>query len=118
MIGVAEGGIVVDGGVDEIGMAKIFVEAFDAVVPELGFDAAEAALDPFGGDEGVDERELGGIGGLGLIVKSGGGGFEFGGVLAGGDVGPGGACGFFGVGGGAGFSLRGPLTAGVFVVSA
>ena len=61
MESVAEGGIVLNGGVDEIGVGEIFVEAFDAVVPELGFDAAEAALDPLGGDEGVDERELVGV---------------------------------------------------------
>ena len=41
--------------------AEVFIEAFDAVVPELGFDAAEAALGPLGGDEGVDERELVGV---------------------------------------------------------
>jgi hypothetical protein len=46
----AEGGVVLDGGVDEIGMCEIFVEAFDAIVPELGFDAAQAALYPLGGD--------------------------------------------------------------------
>ena len=50
MEGVAEGGIVLDGGVEEIGVREVFVEAFDLVIPKLGFDAAEAALDPFGGD--------------------------------------------------------------------
>ena len=74
-----------------------FVKAFDAIVPELGFDAAEAALDPLGGDEGVDEGELGGIGGLVLIVKRGGEGFEVGGIFAGDDVGPGVDAGFEGV---------------------
>jgi hypothetical protein len=58
---VAEGGIVLDGGVEEIGVGEIFVEAFDSVVPELGFDAAESALDPLGGDEGVDQSELVGV---------------------------------------------------------
>ena len=33
-----------------------FVKAFDAIVPELGFDAAEAALNPLGRDEGVDSE--------------------------------------------------------------
>ena len=61
MESVADGGIVLDGGVEEIGVGEIFVEAFDAVIPELGFDAAESALDPLGGDEGVDERELDGV---------------------------------------------------------
>ena len=31
------------------------VEDVDAVIPELGFDAAETPLDPFGGHKGVDE---------------------------------------------------------------
>ena len=61
MESVAEGGIVLDRGVEEIGVGEIFVEAFDAVVPELGFDAAESALGPLGGDEGVDESELVGV---------------------------------------------------------
>jgi hypothetical protein len=55
MESVAERGIVLDGGVDEIGVGEILVEALDLVIPELGFDAAESALGPLGGDEGVDE---------------------------------------------------------------
>ena len=47
-----------DGGVDEFGVGEVLIEAFDAIVPELGFDAAEATLDPLGGDESVDKREL------------------------------------------------------------
>jgi len=34
---------VLDGGVEKIGVREVFVEAFDLVIPELGFDAAEAA---------------------------------------------------------------------------
>jgi len=56
LVGVADWGIVLDGGIDEFGVAEILVEAFDLVIPELGFDAAQASLDPFGGDKGVDER--------------------------------------------------------------
>src|SRR6266481_9804503 len=48
--GVAEGGIMLDGGVEEFGVGEIFVEAFDAIVPELCFNAAESALGPLGGD--------------------------------------------------------------------
>lgn len=44
LVGVAKGGIVLDGGVDKIGVGEIFIEAFDLVIPKLGFDAAEAAL--------------------------------------------------------------------------
>ncbi len=72
-----------DGGVDEFGVGEVLVQAFDAVVPELGFDAAEAALDPLGGDEGVDKRELGGAGGFVVEEELGGEGFEFSGVFAG-----------------------------------
>src|SRR5216684_2649536 len=45
---VAERGIALDGRVDKFGAGKGLVEDVDAVIPELGFDAAEAALDPFG----------------------------------------------------------------------
>ena len=83
-----------DGGVDEIGVGEIFVEALDLVIPKLGFDAAEAALDPLGGDEGVDERELRGIGGLVVEHECGGEGFELGGIFTGDDLGPGVDAGF------------------------
>jgi len=36
-------GVVLDGGVEKIGVGEVIVEAFDLVIPELGFDAAEAA---------------------------------------------------------------------------
>ena len=68
--------------------------------PELGFDAAEAALGPLGGDEGVDERELGGAGGVVVVVKSNVESFEPGGIFAGDDVGAGIDAGFEGVEGG------------------
>ena len=86
-----------DGGVDECGVGEVLVQAFDAVVPELGFDAAEAALDPLGGDEGVDKRELDGAGGLVVEEELGGEGFKFGGIFAGDDVGPSVDAGFEGV---------------------
>jgi len=105
MEGVAEGGIVLDGGVEEIGVREVFVEAFDLVIPKLGFDAAEAALDPLGGDEGVDERELVGVGWKEVEEELGGEGFELGGIFAGDDVGPGVDAGFEGVERGGGFAL-------------
>ena len=107
LIGVAEGGIVLDGGVDEFGVGEIFVETFDLVIPELGFDAAEAALDPLGGDEGVDERELVGVGGVEVEKECFGEGFELGGIFAGDDLGPGVDAGFEGVERGAGFAFGG-----------
>ena len=97
MESVAERGIVLDGGIEEIGVGEIFVEAFDLVIPELGFDAAKTALDPFGGDEGVDEGELDWVGRVEVEHECGGEGFEFGGILAGDDVGPGVDAGFEGV---------------------
>jgi len=96
---------VLDGGVDEFGVGEVLIEAFDAIVPELGFDAAEAALDPLGGDEGVDKRELGGSGGFVVEEELGGEGFEFSGILAGDDVGPGVDTGFEGVERGGGFAF-------------
>ena len=94
LIGMAERGVL---GVEKFSAGKVFVEAFDLIIPELGFDAAEAALDPLGGDEGIDESKLGGIGGLVVLVELAGQGFELGGVFAGDDVGPGVDAGFQGV---------------------
>ena len=73
----------------------------------MGFDAAEAALNPLGGDEGVDKGEFGGAGGAVVELKCGGEGFEFGGVFAGDDVGPGVDAGFQGVEGRGGFAFGG-----------
>jgi len=118
MESVAEGGIVLDGGIEEIGVGEIFVEAFDLVIPELGFDAAEAALDPFGGDEGVDEGELDWVGGVEVEHECGGEGFEFGGILAGDDMGPGVDSGFEGIERGGGFAFGRGGTGGFLGVEA
>jgi hypothetical protein len=72
-----------DGGVEEVGVGEVFVETFDLVVPELGFDAAESALNPLGGDEGVNQRELVGVAGMEVEHERGGESFEFGGVSPG-----------------------------------
>ena len=69
--GMAERGIVLDGGIDKIGVREVFVQALYLIIPELGFDAAEAALNPLGGDEGVDKGEFGGAGGAVVEVKCG-----------------------------------------------
>jgi hypothetical protein len=105
LVGVAEGVIVLDGRVEEFGAGEVFVEAFDLVPPELGFDAAEAALGPLGKDEGVDERELVGAGGVVVEEKCRGEGLEFGGIFAGDDEGPSVDAGFERVEGGAGFAF-------------
>src|ERR1051326_3503720 len=72
LIGVAERGIVLDGGVDKIGVSEVFVQALYLIIPELGFDAAEAALNPLGGDEGVDAGEFGGAARLIVVGECGG----------------------------------------------
>jgi hypothetical protein len=107
-----------DGGIDEIGVGKILVEALDLVIPELGFNAAEAALDPLGGDEGVDEWELDGVGGAEVEHECGGEGFEFGGIFAGDDVGPGVDPGFESVERGGGFAFGGGGAGGFLGVAA
>jgi hypothetical protein len=107
LVALGEGGIVPVGGILEFGAGEVFVEAFDLVVPELGFDAAEASLSPLGEDEGVDERELVGAGGVVMEEEGGGEGFELLGIFAGDDDGPGVNAGFEGVEGGAGFAFGG-----------
>jgi hypothetical protein len=83
------------------------VVAFVAGVPEFGLDAAEAALGPLGGDEGIDEGELVGVGGVVVEEECGGEGIERGGVFAGDDVGMGVDTGLEGVERGGGFAFGG-----------
>jgi hypothetical protein len=107
LIGVAEGGIVLEGGVDKFVAGEVLVQGPDLVGPEFGLDAAEAALGPLGGDEGIDKGELVGSGGPVVAEKRGGEGFEFGGVFAGNNVGAGMDAGFERVEGGSGFAFGG-----------
>ena len=72
--------------VDEFGAGEVLVEDVDAVDPELGFDAAEASLDPLGGDERIDERELNWIGGPVVVEELFSKGFELVGIFAWDDV--------------------------------
>ncbi len=71
----AERGIALDGGVNEFGTGEALIEDVDTVIPELGFDAAEAPLDPFGGDKRIDERELDWVGGIVVLEELFGEGF-------------------------------------------
>jgi len=105
LVGVTDWGIVLDRGVEKFFPSEVFVEAFDLVIPELGFDATETALDPFCGDERVDERELDGIGRLVVEEELFGEGFELGWIFAGDDVGPGVDAGFEGVQCGSSFAF-------------
>ena len=62
------------------------VEAQDVVLPELRFEGAETALEPLGGDEGVDQGAHFGSGGLVAVVVFGGEERESRGVFAGDDL--------------------------------
>ena len=60
----------------------VFVDVTGALFPECGFDHAEAAEEPFGVDEDVDEHALFGSGGVEAVVIFGFEGFEVGGFFA------------------------------------
>ena len=107
-----------NGGVDEFGVGEVSVKAFDAVIPELGFNAAKPSVGPLSGDEGVDERELGGTSGTVVNEKLGGEGFEFGGIFARDDVGPRVNAGSEAVERGYGFAFLGDGTGGFLGVEA
>ena len=62
------------------------VEAPDFVLPELRFEGAQTALEPLGGDEGVDQGAHFGSGGLVAVVVFGGEERESRGVFAGNDL--------------------------------
>ena len=70
----------------ERGVFAEFVGVLEFVFPELGFGAGEAALEPLGTDQGIDEAALAGVGGPVLFVVGGGEGFECGGVFAANDL--------------------------------
>ena len=62
-------------GVPDLGHIETFdrgVEAFEIVPPDLRFEGAEAALEPLGGDEGIDQGAHFGSGGLVAVVVFGG----------------------------------------------
>jgi hypothetical protein len=65
------------------GQLALAFEFADAVVPEPGFDAAEAAQHPFGAGQGIDEGALFGSSGLEAGVVLGVEAVEIGGGFAG-----------------------------------
>ena len=96
-------------------LAESFVEGLFVDVgflPELGFDFAEAAEEPFGIDEDIELGALGGGGGAVAVVIFGGEGFELGDGFAGDGVGAGIDSSFEGVHGGAGLAFGGARTGG------
>jgi len=81
---------VIAAGVADLGHLKPFdgvVEAFEVVPPDLRFEGAEAALEPLGGDESVDQGAHFGSGGLEAVVVFGGEEGESRRVFAGDDLG-------------------------------
>ncbi len=62
-------------GVADLGHLEPFdrvVEALDDELPELRFEGAEAALEPLGGNESVDQGAHFGSGGLVAVIVFGG----------------------------------------------
>ena len=94
------------------------VKALDAVLPELRFEGAEAALEPLGGDEGIDQGADFGSGGLVAVVVFGDEEREGRGVFAGDDLGLSVDAGFQGIEADCGLALDGGWTSGVLRVEA
>jgi len=88
------------------------VEALDVVLRELRVEGAEAALEPLGGDERVDECAHLGSGGLVAVVVFGGKEGESRGVFTGDDLGVGINAGFQGIEADCGLALDGAWTGG------
>ena len=96
---------------------QILVEGFELVGPKLRLDAAEAALGPLGGDQGIDERKLGGIGRLMLLKERGLEDIELVGIFAANDVREGVDAGLERILRANGFTFRGFGTGGFLRVS-
>jgi hypothetical protein len=107
-----EGLLGADEGDAEDSVFGTFVEIRQVVFPEVGFGLAEAAEEPLGIDEDVDEGALGG--GLGLVVEEvlGGQGVEGRGVFATDDLGLRVDAGFQGILGRGGLALSGARAGG------
>jgi hypothetical protein len=94
------------------------VKALDVVLPELGFEGAETALEPLGSDESVDQGAHFGGGGLVAAVVFGGEESESRGVFAGDDLGLSVDAGFQGIEADCGLALDGGWTSGFLRVEA
>jgi hypothetical protein len=88
------------------------VEALDVELEELRFEGAEAALEPLGGDEDIDQSADFGGGGLVAAVIFGGEELKGRGVLAGDDLGLSVNAGFEGIETDSGLALDGARTRG------
>ena len=102
-------------GVADLGHLETFgrvVEAFEVVPPDLRFEGAEAALEPLGGDEGIDQGADFGSGGLVAVVVFGDEEREGRGVFAGDDLGLGVDAGFQGIEADCVLALSGGWTSG------
>jgi hypothetical protein len=87
-------------------------ESVDVDPNELRFEGTEAALQPLGGDEGIDQGADFGSGGPVAVVIFGGEERESRGVLAGDDLGLGVNAGFQGIEADCGLALSGAWTCG------
>jgi len=94
------------------------VRASGAVLPELGFDFAEAAKEPLAIDEGIDEHPLGRSGGVETLVIFRGKGFEIALKLSADDMGFGVDAGFERIHGRVGFALGSARSGGFTSVEA
>jgi len=93
-------------------------EVIDLLVPDLGFDGAEAAEEPFALDHGVEEGARGGAGGAVVVEVFVAEGGEVVVVLAEDDLGFGVDAGFKGVPAGGGLTLDGARASGLCSVEA
>jgi len=115
----AEGvAVVVVGGVDAALEAFELAVEVGGALPEARFDAAEAAEEPFGVDQGVDAHALDGRGGVVVAVVFGAEGVEVFRVFAGEDGGVGVDAGLQGIETGSGFALDGARAGGFLSVAA
>ena len=104
-------------GVAQRGVLIRTISVLHEVLPELGFDGAEAALEPFGMDQGIDQgADFGGVGEETLVVL-GGEGIEDGGVFAADDLGLGVNAGLQGIEAGDGLALDGAWAGGFLGVA-
>jgi hypothetical protein len=103
------------GDLESLGLAE---ETVDVESKEIRFEGAVAALQPLGGDEGVDQGAHFGSGGLVAVVVFGGEKFEGRGVFAGDDLGFGVNAGFQGVEANRGLALGRARTGGFLRVEA
>jgi hypothetical protein len=114
----AEGVAVVVVGLGDLEPLDLPENGLDAVGIELRLEGAEAALQPLGGDQGIDQGARFGSGGLEALVIFGGEQFEGRRVFAGDDLGFGVDTGFQGIEADRGLALGRARTCGFLRIEA